>query len=59
MERILSFEDEGVATDAYGVGAALFTGRHGFGADVVERDGAPVARVGRERRENGKLERVK
>ena len=59
VERILSFEDEGVATDAYGVGAALFTGRHGFGADVVERDGVPVARVGRERRANGKLERVK
>lgn len=59
VERILAFEEDGVAVDAYGIGAALFSGRWGFTGDVVKVGDAIVARAGREPRANPKLERVK
>jgi nicotinate phosphoribosyltransferase len=59
--RIRAFEDEGVPVDAYGVGGSgVIGGRHyDFVADVVQVDGAPRARAGRDRRPNERLERVK
>jgi len=57
--RIHEFEEEGVPVDAYGVGAALHGGRFDFTADVVQVDGKPQSRSGREVRPNAKLERVK
>jgi len=59
VERIRQFEEEGVPVDAYGVGAALLVGRFGVAADVVEVEGKPEARAGREYRANAKMERVK
>jgi nicotinate phosphoribosyltransferase len=59
--RIHAFEDEGVPVDAYGVGGSTVAGgrRYDFLADVVQVDGAPHARLGREHRPNPRLERVK
>ena len=57
--RIRAFEEEGVPVDAYGVGASLLDGRFEFAADIVQREGKPEVRVGREARENGRMERVK
>jgi nicotinate phosphoribosyltransferase len=59
VERIRSFEDDGVPVDAYCVGASIFEGRYPFVADVVGVDGTPRARAGREARPNPRLERVK
>ena len=59
VERIRSFEDDGVPVDAYCVGASIFDGRYPFVADVVGVDGSPRARAGREARANARLERVK
>ena len=58
-ERVQAFEDEHVPADAYGIGSAAYKGTFDFTADVVRVDGKPQARVGRELRENPKLERVK
>jgi len=58
-ERIHYFEEEGVPVDAYAIGAALHEGRFDFLADIVQVDGKPQAKVGRELRPNAKLERVK
>jgi len=59
--RIRAFEDEGVPVDAYGIGGSAVVGgrRYDFVADVVQVDGAPRARAGRDRRPNDRLERVK
>jgi nicotinate phosphoribosyltransferase len=57
-EKIRSFEDRGVPVDAYGVGSSLLRGQNDFTADVVEVDGRPVAKVGREKWPNPRLERV-
>jgi nicotinate phosphoribosyltransferase len=59
VRRIRSFEDEGVPVDAYGVGASVLDGRWDFTADVVQLNGVPQAKAGRELRPNAKLERVK
>ena len=59
VERIRAFEEDGVPVDAYGVGASVNTGRWDFTADVVQLDGAPQAKAGRELRPNGRMERVK
>lgn len=48
-ERIGSFEQQRLPVDAYGVGSSLLRGTHDFTADIVEVDGRPVAKVGRER----------
>jgi nicotinate phosphoribosyltransferase len=58
-ERIEEFEDDGVPVDAYGVGAAVYTGRWDFTADVVQLDGKPQAKAGRELRVNPRLEKAK
>ena len=58
VEKIREFERQDVPVDAYGVGSSLFQGRFDFTADVVRREGAPCAKVGREYRPNPRLERV-
>jgi nicotinate phosphoribosyltransferase len=58
VEKIREFEQAGVPVDAYGVGSSLFQGRFDFTADVVRHEGRPCAKVGREMRESGRLERV-
>ena len=57
-DRIRTFEAEGVPVDAYGVGSSLLRGANDFTADIVETDGRPSAKVGRERKPNPRLERV-
>ena len=59
VARIRAFEEDGVPVDAYGVGASAHEGRWDFTADVVQLDGRPQAKAGREYRTNVKLERVK
>ncbi|HXY68310.1 MAG TPA: nicotinate phosphoribosyltransferase [Gemmatimonadales bacterium] len=58
VEKIRLFEEQGVPVDAYGVGSSLYQGRFDFTADVVQVDGKPCAKVGREFRPNPRLERV-
>ena len=58
-ERIRAFEEEGVPVDAYGVGGAVYAGGFDFTADIVEVNGQPQSKAGRERRENPKLEKVR
>jgi nicotinate phosphoribosyltransferase len=58
VEKIRDFERQRVPVDGYGVGSSLFQGRFDFTADVVLRDGKPVAKAGREYRANPRLERV-
>ena len=58
VEKIRAFEDEGVPVDAYGVGSSLIRGSNDFTADVVVTDGRPAGKVGRELRENPRLELV-
>src|SRR5207245_10651264 len=57
VEKIRSFEEEGVPVDMYGVGSSLFQGRFDFTADVVRVEGKAVAKVGRSYRPNPRLER--
>jgi nicotinate phosphoribosyltransferase len=57
-EKIEHFESEGVPVDAYGVGSSLVRGNNDFTADVVQVNGRPCAKVGREHRPNPRLERV-
>lgn len=59
VEKIQEFERQQVPVDAYGVGSSLFQGRFDFTADVVRREGASSAKVGREYRPNPRLERVR
>jgi nicotinate phosphoribosyltransferase len=59
VDRITSFEDAGVPVDSYGVGSSLLRGANDFTADVVMNDGKPCAKVGRELRENSRLETVR
>jgi nicotinate phosphoribosyltransferase len=58
VDKIREFERAGVPVDAYGVGSSLFQGRFDFTADVVRHEGKPCAKVGREMRENPRLEKV-
>jgi nicotinate phosphoribosyltransferase len=57
-EKIRRFEEVGAPVDAYGVGSSLLRGANDFTADVVEVEGRPCAKVGRERRPSDRLERV-
>ena len=59
LSRIRAFEEDGVPVDAYGVGASVHEGRWDFAADVVQLDGRPQAKAGRELRSNSRMERVK
>ena len=58
-DRIQEFGDEDVPVDAYGIGASAHEGRWDFTGDVVQLDGKPQAKAGRELRPNPRLERVK
>jgi nicotinate phosphoribosyltransferase len=58
VEKIREFERQGVPVDAYGVGSSLFQGRFDFTADVVKHEGRSCAKVGREYRDNPRLEKV-
>ena len=57
-EKIREFEQKGVPVDAYGVGSSLIRGSNDFTADVIVTDGKPSGKVGRNRRENPRLELV-
>jgi nicotinate phosphoribosyltransferase len=59
VEKIAAFEDQGVPVDAYGVGSSLLRGHNDFTADVVEVDGRPCAKAGRETWPNPRLEIVR
>ena len=59
IERIRDFEDEGVPVDAYGVGSSLYAAHIPYTADIVQVDGEPQAKAGRELHPNPKLERVR
>ena len=54
-QRIEQFEAAGAPVDVYGVGSALLRGQTDFTADIVEVDGRPCAKVGRERWPNDRL----
>jgi nicotinate phosphoribosyltransferase len=60
VEKIRYFEELQVPVDAYGVGSSLFRGggRFDFTADVVQVEGKPCAKAGRQYRPNPRLERV-
>lgn len=47
-DKIKRFSDEKVPVDAYGVGSAIVHGDNDFTADIVEVDGKPMAKAGRE-----------
>jgi nicotinate phosphoribosyltransferase len=57
-ERIERFEASGAPVDSYGVGSALLRGAFDFTADVVEVDGRPGGKAGRELRPNPRLRDV-
>ncbi len=58
--RIRQFEEEKAPVDVYGVGASIVAdGRFDFTADIVQVEGKPESKVGREYRPNPKLERVR
>jgi nicotinate phosphoribosyltransferase len=57
-EKIERFEALGAPVDSYGVGSSLIRGNFDFTADVVELEGRPAAKVGREVRPNPRLEPV-
>jgi nicotinate phosphoribosyltransferase len=59
LARIRAFEEDGVPVDAYAVGAGAHEGRWDFTGDVVQLDGKPQAKAGRELRGNPRMERVK
>jgi nicotinate phosphoribosyltransferase len=57
-DRIKEFERDEVPVDSYGIGSSLLRGSNDFTADVVQVDGRPCAKVGRQYRPNPRLERV-
>jgi nicotinate phosphoribosyltransferase len=57
-EKIERFEALGAPVDSYAVGSSLIRGNFDFTADVVELDGRPAGKVGRELRPNPRLEPV-
>jgi nicotinate phosphoribosyltransferase len=58
VEKVREFERVGAPVDVYGAGSALISGSNDFTADVVEVDGRHVAKAGRRKRPNERLERV-
>jgi nicotinate phosphoribosyltransferase len=58
VEKIRDFAGQGVPVDSYGVGSSLFKDSYDFTADVVLREGHPVAKAGRSYRPNERLELV-
>jgi nicotinate phosphoribosyltransferase len=59
VEKIEHFEQGGAPVDSYGVGSALLRGDFDFTADVVELDGRPGGKAGRELRPNTRLREVR
>jgi nicotinate phosphoribosyltransferase len=57
-EKIERFEASEAPVDSYGVGSALLRGDFDFTADVVELEGRPAAKAGRELRPNTRLRQV-
>jgi nicotinate phosphoribosyltransferase len=57
-EKIERFEERGAPVDSYGVGSALLRGGFDFTADVVELEGRPGGKAGRELRPNPRLQDV-
>ena len=58
--RIRQFEEVKAPVDTYGVGASIVAdGRVDFTADIVQVNGQPQSKVGREYRPNPRLERVR
>jgi nicotinate phosphoribosyltransferase len=57
-KKIRTFEREGAAVDAYGVGSSLVQGANDFTADVVRLEGRECAKVGRRFRASPRLEKV-
>ncbi len=57
-DKIALFEESNVLVDSYAVGSWILSGRFDFTADVVQVEGKPVAKVGREYRPNPKLKKV-
>jgi len=57
-EKIDRFESLGAPVDSYGVGSSLIRGNFDFTADVVELDGRPAGKVGRELLPNPRLRPV-
>jgi nicotinate phosphoribosyltransferase len=57
-EKIRRFEELGAPVDAYGVGSSLLRGSNDYTADVVEVDGRPCAKVGRQRQPSERLDPV-
>ncbi len=58
VEKIRAFEEAGVPVDSYGVGSSLFGGRFDFTSDIVQVDGRPQSKRGREYHPNPRLVRV-
>lgn len=58
VEKIRMFEELGVPVDSYGVGSSLFSGRFDFTADIVQVNGRPESKAGRDWRPNPRLELV-
>ncbi len=58
VAKIERFEKVGAPVDSYGVGSALLRGEFDFTADVVELEGEPAAKAGRELRPNPRLRDV-
>jgi nicotinate phosphoribosyltransferase len=58
VDKIRDFERRGVPVDAYGVGSSLIRGANDFTADVVVTDRQPSGKVGRQLRDNPRLEPV-
>lgn len=57
-EKIAAFEARGTSVDAYGVGSYFLSGSYDFTADVVETNGIPCAKAGRQKRDNPRLQPV-
>jgi nicotinate phosphoribosyltransferase len=57
-EKIRRFKELAVPVDSYGVGSALVRGSYDYTADVVRVEGEPLAKVGRQYRDNPRMELV-
>ncbi len=54
-EKIAAFEEQGAPVDAYGVGSFFLSGEYDFTADIVEVNGEPCAKAGRQKNDNPRL----
>jgi nicotinate phosphoribosyltransferase len=58
--RVRAFEEEKAPVDVYAIGSSIVhDGRFDFTGDIVLVDGKPQSKIGRELRQNPKLDRVK